>query len=113
MKRQRPSILTPLAKDGSRLEWSEVIAIGLCTGLIYEIEDGYAASYRPEIEFSQHLIRFATALENAVRTKCKVEPQNTPELLTPNAQAHPKNCRSEAKAGFSGAAPCWAEDGGK
>ena len=26
-----------------------------------------------------------------------------------NAQAHRKNRRSEAKAGFSGAAPCWAD----
>ena len=25
-----------------------------------------------------------------------------------NAQVHRKNCRSEAKANFSGATPCWA-----
>lgn len=29
--------------------------------------------------------------------------------VTPNAQAHPRICRSEAEANTSGAAPCWTE----
>jgi len=29
-------------------------------------------------------------------------------VVTPNALAHPRICRSEAKANASGAAPCWA-----